>query len=289
MVRMTERERGGWRRAVSGLFPLWAMLFLLAVVAGLVLDLPIGVSSLVVLVSFALCLVRPPRQDDREPVWVASPVRGRWTVVHSPASAVPSHGVRGYAQSHAVDIIRPRPEGTEPTYPVFGGFERPETFASFDEPIHAVGDGTVVRVVDGRRDHLSRTSWLAFAYMMVIDGLRDLGGPSAVVGNHVVIDHGDGVFSLSAHVRRGTATVTVGERVAAGDVIGRVGNSGNTSEPHLHFQLMDRPSPLRAAGLPMRFRGVDQPAGAFDRGWTRKDPAAEIEPGMPANFQVFEA
>lgn len=280
---------GEWRRTVSGLFPLWAWLFLVAVVAGLVLDLPLGVSSLVVFACFCLCLVRPPRQDHREPILVGCPVRGTWTVVHSPASAVPSHGVRGYAQSHAVDLVHPRPEGTEPTYPVLGGFERPDTFSSFGQPIHAVADGTVTHVLDTRRDHLSRTSWLAFAYMMVVDGLRDLGGPAAVVGNHVVIDHGDGVHSLYAHVRRGTAAVAVGDVVTAGDVIGEVGNSGNTSEPHLHFQLMDRARPLRAAGLPVRFRDIEQPPGAFDRGWTAKDPQTEIQPGMPANFQVFES
>lgn len=289
MGAMTTREAGQWRRVISGLFPLWAWLFLLAVVAGLALDVPIGITSLAVLVFFGLCLVRPPRQDDREPVVVDSPVRGTWTVVHSPASSVPSHGVRGYGQSHAIDIIHPRPEGTEPTYPVLGGFARPETFSSFGEPIHAVADGTVVKVLQTRRDHLSRTSWLAFAYMMVIDGLRDLGGAAAVVGNHVVIDHGEGVHSLYAHVRKGSASVAVGDRVHAGQVIGEVGNSGNTSEPHLHVQLMDRPAPLRAAGLPMRFSGIKQPEGAVDRGWAKKEREAAIEPGMPANFQVFEA
>ncbi|WP_313600916.1 M23 family metallopeptidase [Aeromicrobium phoceense] len=286
---MTTRGTGRWRRAISGLFPLWAWLFLASVVAGFVLDVPIGVTSLAVLVFFALCLVRPARQDDREPVVVDSPVRGTWTVVHSPASSVPSHGVRGYGQSHAIDIIHPRPEDTEPSYPLFGGFERPESFSSFGEPIHAVAGGTVVTVLDTRRDHLSRTSWLAFAYMMVIDGLRDLGGAAAVVGNHVVIDHGEGVYSLSAHVRKGTAAVAVGDHVVAGQVLGEVGNSGNTSEPHLHVQLMDHAAPLRAAGLPMRFSGIKQPEGAVDRGWTKKEPEAGIEPGMPANFQVFEA
>lgn len=286
---MSRGEAGRWRRTVSGLFPVWAWGFLAAAVAGLLPGVPYAIAGPLVLVFFALALVRPPRQDDREPVTVASPVRGRWTVVHSPASKVPSHGVRGYGQSHAMDIILPRPAGTEPTYPVLGGFERPDTFASFGEPVHAVANGVVVRVVDGRRDHLSRTSWLAFAYMMVIDGLRDLGGAGAVVGNHIVIDHGDGVHSLYAHVRRGTAAVREGQPVAEGDVLGEVGNSGNSSEPHLHFQLMDHPSPLRAAGLPMRFRHVRQPEGELDRGWTRAAPETAIVPGVPANFQVFEA
>lgn len=289
METMSDHEPDGWRRTISGLFPLWAWGLVVAVVTSLVTDVPYWSTLLAIVVLFALACIRPRRQDHREPVEVASPVRGRWTVVHSPASDVPSHGVRGYAQSHAVDIIHPRPEGTEPTYPVFGGFEKPERFTSFGEPLHAVADGTVVRALDSRRDHLSRTSWLAFAYLMVIDGLRDLGGPAAVVGNHVVIDHGDDVYSLYAHVRRGSTTVAAGDRVAAGDVIGQIGNSGNTSEPHLHFQMMDRPTVLRAAGLPFRLEGIEQPEGAFDRAWSKKDPQAEIAPGLPANFQVFEA
>lgn len=289
MEAMSTPERGQWRRTVSGLFPLWAWGFVASVVAGLLPAVPYAAAGPLTILFFALCLVRPPRRDDHQPVTIASPVRGRWTVVHSPASSVPSHGVRGYGQSHAVDIIHPRPEGTEPTYPVFGGFEKPDSFSSFGEPIRAVADGVVVKVVDGMRDHLSRTSWLAFAYMMVIDGFRDLGGPRAVVGNHVVIEHDDGVHSLYAHVRRGTASVEVGDAVTEGTVLGQVGNSGNTSEPHLHFQLMDRPEPSRAAGLPFRFAGLRQHEGQLDRGWTKKEPQEQIEPGLPANFQVFEA
>lgn len=289
MARMATPESGEWRRLVSGLFPVWAWAVVITIVGGVQIGAPMWVWGPMALVLAALACIRPPRRDDHAPVEIASPVRGRWTVVHSPASAVPSHGVRGYGQSHAVDIIHPRPEGTEPTYPWFGGFERPDGFSSFGQPVHAVADGVVVRVLDRRRDHLSRTSWAAFAYMMVIDGVRDFGGPPAVVGNHIVIDHGDDVFSLYAHVRRGSARVVVGERVAEGAVIGEVGNSGNTSEPHLHFQLMDRPKPLRAAGLPFRFRGIEQPDGAVDRGWSRGEPQAEIVNGVPANFQVFDA
>lgn len=286
---MSTHERGRWRRTVSGLFPVWGWIFAGSVGAGFLPGVSYAATAPFIVLFFALALVRPRHRDADDPVEVACPVRGTWTVVHSPASAVPSHGVRGYGQSHAIDLVRPRPEGTTPGYPLLAGFERPQTFASFGEPIHAVADGVVVRVVDGRRDHLSRTSWLAFAYMMVIDGLRDFGGAPAVVGNHVVIDHGSDVYSLYAHVRRGSATVAAGDRVAEGQVVGRIGNSGNTSEPHLHFQLMDRPRPLQAAGLPMRFRGITQPEGALDRSWSAKEPSRQIEPGMPANFQVFEA
>lgn len=282
------RPDRAWRRRVSRGFTVWAWGAFAAVVVGSILTLPFVVWGTVAAAFVALALIRP-HPAEREPIEVACPLRGTWTVVHSPADAVPSHGVRGYAQSYAIDIIRPRPPGTAPTYPVLGGFERPEGFASFGEPMRAAAAGTVVRVLDARRDHLSRTSWLAFAYMFVIDGLRDFGGIGAVIGNHVVIDHGEGVFSLYAHMRRRSATVRKGDRVAAGDVIGEVGNSGNTSEPHLHFQLMDRAHPLSAGGLPFRFVGIGQPEGATDPSWSRKPAQAEIVPGLPANFQQFEA
>jgi murein DD-endopeptidase MepM/ murein hydrolase activator NlpD len=75
-----------------------------------------------------------------------------------------------------------------------------------------------------------------------------------VLGNNVVIDAGDGSYAVLAHLQRGSAQVREGQRVRAGDVIGRCGNSGNSSEPHLHFQLMEHPRALIAAGLPLRFR-----------------------------------
>jgi hypothetical protein len=72
-------------------------------------------------------------------------------------------------------------------------------------------------------------------------------------GQPVVLDIGNGVYALFAHLRRGSVRVRPGDRVALGQQLGECGNSGNSTEPHLHFQLMDHPSVLLAAGLPMRF------------------------------------
>jgi Peptidase family M23 len=69
-------------------------------------------------------------------------------------------------------------------------------------------------------------------------------------GNSVVIDLGDGFFANYAHFQRGSVRVQVGDRVQPGDVLGLVGNSGNSLAPHLHFHVMDGPAPLAAQGLP---------------------------------------
>jgi hypothetical protein len=72
-------------------------------------------------------------------------------------------------------------------------------------------------------------------------------------GNYVVVDLGQGRFALYAHLQPGSLRVKVGDRVRTGDVLGLLGNTGNTDGPHLHFHVMDGPSPLTSDGLPFVF------------------------------------
>jgi hypothetical protein len=69
-------------------------------------------------------------------------------------------------------------------------------------------------------------------------------------GNFVVLDIGNGAFALYAHMQPGSVKVALGAKVKYGDLLGKVGNTGNTSAPHLHFHVMDGPSPLLANGIP---------------------------------------
>jgi murein DD-endopeptidase MepM/ murein hydrolase activator NlpD len=86
--------------------------------------------------------------------------------------------------------------------------------------------------------------------------IREVGGPGFVIGNHVVIRGDDGVYAAVAHLQQGSAAVRAGDRVTAGTRIGGCGNSGNSSEPHVHAQLMDRASFWTAQGVPMAFAGI---------------------------------
>lgn len=79
-----------------------------------------------------------------------------------------------------------------------------------------------------------------------------------MIGNHVVIDHG-GEYSMYAHLKPGTVAVQIGQQVRAGDVIGGLGSSGNSTEPHLHFQMCDGPDPTACHALPPNFTGVRIP------------------------------
>lgn len=76
------------------------------------------------------------------------------------------------------------------------------------------------------------------------------------IGNGVVIDHGNGEYSLLAHLQPKSMRVKVGDRVKSGQWLGLVGNSGNTSEPHIHYHLQNGPKPFDADGLPAPFTNI---------------------------------
>lgn len=88
----------------------------------------------------------------------------------------------------------------------------------------------------------------------------------AIFGNHVVLDHGDGEYSVLAHLRHGSVAVETGDRVERGQPLGECGNSGHSSEPHLHYHLQDSPVPGRGTGLPALFRSYRADGEPVHRG-----------------------
>lgn len=151
--------------------------------------------------------------------------------------------------------------------------------------------GEVARVLDRQRDHRARDTWQGLTFMVTFEGLlRDLAGTARVLGNHVVVAHDDGTAAVYAHLRRGSAAVRTGQRVGVGELLGRVGNTGNTSLPHLHAQPMDRTDVESAAGLPLVWSDVEL-TGEIDARFAAyaKAPEASALPGMPRNGEVFLA
>lgn len=91
--------------------------------------------------------------------------------------------------------------------------------------------------------------------MKILAALHD--PTMAGLGNCVIIDHGNSEYSVMMHMQQGSVTVKVGDRVAAGQVIGRLGNSGGAFGPHLHYQLQSGPQPGRDQTLPFKFQNVN--------------------------------
>ncbi|MBK8374949.1 MAG: M23 family metallopeptidase [Sphingomonadales bacterium] len=121
-------------------------------------------------------------------------------------------------------------------------------YAAFGRPIRAVADGRVVRVTFATRDNVAmrtrpgESSEAYLARLMAAQGELIAQGIEAVLGNHVVIDPGNGEFSVYAHLKRGSPRVVEGQSVKAGETIGALGSSGNSTEPHLHSKCATIPT-----------------------------------------------
>ena len=189
------------------------------------------------------------------------PVRGRWVAVNSPATRVPSHGLHAYGQTYAVDLVHVPAGEWSPQLGWGGPHTRPpEAYPGFGQPVLAPADGVVVAACSTRSDHGARTSWPGVGLMVLEGFVLELTG--RILGNHVVLEVAPSRYVALAHLRRGSVRVAVGDWVSAGDVIGECGNSGNTSEPHVHMQVMDHRRFQLAAGLPMEFTDVVDDDGA---------------------------
>ncbi len=212
--------RGGAATVFSGLY--WAALGVLALlalaprrivqVASNVLRLSL---SLVIAVSLVRIFVTP---GDAVPLDV--PLSGRSHVVHGGhGELVNGHAVTGFEQD-ALDILMEVDGRTHRGDP-----NQLTSYYAYGAPLLAPAAGRVSQVVDDQPDQAI--------------GQSDIEHPA---GNLVVIDIGSGRYVMMAHFRPGSIRVRVGETVRAGQQLGSVGNSGNTSEPHLHVQVQNRPT-----------------------------------------------
>jgi hypothetical protein len=185
------------------------------------------------------------------------PFRDLWVARNSPARRVPSHGTHIFGISYAIDFVGVDARGRSAprTWRSLIAVEHPASFVGFGRPILAPADGIVERVHDGEPDHAARRSLPALVPYAAGQPRRVRRGINALAGNHVLIALGDGTaFVLLAHLRRGTVGVRAGAMVTAGDLLAECGNSGNSTEPHVHVQVTDSTDWARARGVPLVFR-----------------------------------
>lgn len=147
--------------------------------------------------------------------------------------------------NYAWDFVKLGPDGR----PYRTDGKTPQDYYTFREPALAAADGVVVHV----RDNIPE---FGVGEAPPADLLREDG--DAFAGNLVVLDHGNGEFSLTSHLLEGTVAVKIGEKVTAGQRLGLIGNSGYSGVPHVHFNLMDSGSWLEANGLPSLFSDFER-------------------------------
>lgn len=150
------------------------------------------------------------------------------------------------SQYYAYDIV-----GLGDHYELFRtDGKKNEDFFTFGREVIAPADGKVVYARNDVPDNATPGVVDTTVFMKLPDPERSF------TGNNVIIDHGNGEFSALAHLKSGSVRVKEGDTVKQGDVIGLLGNSGNSDGPHLHYQLMAGPKFFHTDGLPSKFENV---------------------------------
>ena len=221
------------------------------------------------------------------PVVLGPPLQGRrWVHVNGccdPAghrialSAV--NGGLHLGQRFAIDLVQLDADGRLFTGPL----DQVSSFPFYGTPVLSTASGVVESVRDDLPDQIP------FQPTPVVSA-------ATALGNNVVVNLGEGKYAMYAHLKPGSVSVAVGDRVRQGQQIGQLGNSGNSDFPHLHFQVMSSPSPLGSDGLPFVLRSFDSTGSIPPLDQIDVTQPIPIEPAlsghyvrvMPMNRQVVD-
>lgn len=207
--------------------------------------LPVFYQSVQQLLSYPLILFRhrfrlPSKENYTGMTDYALPFDGQWYVVNGGTDKKASHSWGVWPQRHAYDFVMVDENGKTHS----GSGKELQDYFCYGKDVLAPADGEVVSLADGHPES-----------KVYGDGSVECRAKD-MRGNFITIKHQEKEFSTLAHLMPGSITVALGQKVVRGQVIARCGNSGNTSEPHVHFQLNDERSFFASAGLPIRFRNV---------------------------------
>jgi murein DD-endopeptidase len=193
----------------------------------------------------------PATPVDKKPVVViGAPLTGdEWVAANGPSNTsghrralIPVNGRAYISQRYAIDWVELYPDGK--TYQ--GDPADNKNYRAYGHEIHAVADGVVTEMKEGLPQNTPGAKSLAIPITLETIG-----------GNHVITDMGNGLYAFYAHMQPGTLRVKVGDKVHRGQVLGLLGNTGNSSEPHLHFDICNASSMLACEGFPYAFASFE--------------------------------
>ena len=238
---------GGFLAALATLgislpHPVFYLPAVLALFVFLDISLWVGISQLLgnYLAKITYRLKLPSADDYVCEVDYILPFEGKWTVFNGGISEGLSHSWELMPQRYAYDFIIMDNKGKS-----FSGDKKNlQSYYCYGKNIVAPADGTVVKVSSKHRDNR-------------VNGEKLYCDTWDIRGNFVVIKHAEKEISMFMHLAPHSVTVSKGDKVKQGDVIGKCGNSGNTTEPHLHFQLQSGKSFFTSAGLPISFVNIN--------------------------------
>jgi hypothetical protein len=192
-----------------------------------------------------------PEAIDQNPVVVISPpLRGEnWIAANGPSdtsshrtSILPIDGRSCIPQRYAIDWLQIDKDGNTHK----GDSKNNKNYFAYGAEIHAVADGVVTEMRDGIPENIPDKTARAVPLTLATIG-----------GNHVILDIGNSRYAVFAHMQTGSVRVKLGDHVRRGQVLGLLGNSGNATEPHLHFHICDANSVLSCEGIPYAFASFE--------------------------------
>lgn len=200
------------------------------------------------------------------------PLTGPWVTVVGPGLSEPHRWALN--EEFALDIVRIGATGKT----CRNQCTELDDYYGWGEDVVAAADGTVIAIETAQpetADRFRKPGESGDAFMQRTMAAQDqllAKGAAGVAGNHVVIRHEGGEFSHYVHLASGSVLVKPGESVKRGQKIAKLGHSGNSTEPHLHFTVADGPDPLYSRSLPVRFSGLTtvdgpQPPVWVQSGW----------------------
>lgn len=219
----------------------------------------------------------------KEELIIEFPLRGEWFTEVSPADRIPSHGTNRFGLRYAFDFIQVDwKKSTHPTHnknkaDYFLKGISLESYYCFGKPVYTPFSGEVIAVENGIPER-EKASWfhdqtLAIRNSLLFNSERD--GFGSIGGNYLILKKAENIYAVFCHLQKGSIPVKVGEHIQRGQVIGKVGHSGNSTEPHLHFHLMDSADIENAKGIPFIFERYEKFNGSRWEIRTNEIPAAK--------------
>lgn len=204
--------------------------------------------------------------EEREPIAVRFPLSGEWCPVTTPGHSIPSHGTDMLGQRYAYDFFQidwHKPKGykfykSNTFRYLFFGVPLENTYC-WSQAILSPFEGEVVEASDGFPErnlvNFFRDIFIVLRNVLTVLTLKpkDNSDLRSALGNYIILKNKE-VYCLVAHTKKGSILVSPGDFVQEGQKIAEVGHSGNSTAPHLHFQLMDTANLLEAKGLPCCFK-----------------------------------
>lgn len=195
------------------------------------------------------------------PIIVKFPLRGQWLAPNTPGSKIPSHGTERFGSKYAYDFIQvdwnkkgwPAYRKSLFHYLLFG--LNLKDYFCYGKDVFSPLDGIIVKAKDGFLER-SKTNLVSDAIRANENAHKfdiNTDDIQSVAGNYVIIKHSENIYASLVHMQNGSIAVKTGQQIKSGDYIGKIGHSGNSFAPHLHFQLMDSDDISKANGLPCAF------------------------------------